>query len=607
MKRNVKMNKKISVLLALSLLISSSYAQEANDGFVVPLNEDFSKAVSAAPAQASTAGNSSVAQGAWIELTSSNKAIIRDIATNEKSGYEFDNSHLLSNLNWWFWGDITPSFHLDAEISVYDFDKTIYQSNSYADNDPTVSWKDGFHELYSMPFSFMHNGNDNTVGSFNKFGFTLINPYFETKIGYGKLKAGGMLDFDGIYHVIDRWESVEKGFTELSLGKDLQKIGDFTVNATAALSMMRGTYGLYDLLDVKYGDEKAPLIEFAATFGSKTESEKLYDYNKDNINAFSTYLAVAPIEPLKIEFHMLGTFGTDLDLEKETLAFAGRGSWQAEKWSLRVMESLAGSSVNSVWGSDGQAYDDINAGKLFTQADFAFAPLEWFSFGLDEGLTLPSYDDETFALSFASDTSAEYSLRNEPYFDFDLERFLATPLTLASYGVIYADKAVSGKKNKQIITLQEAGAELAWAPDFSMMKKLKFDYATSSSYNKWTSSAGSSYKKNVTYHSMILKSDITDNFNVFGGMLYRAYENKTDKNQPLGFALGFAVNKTPLPGHPKLWAHFAYGMDPFEDNNYSLYRADDPLNKPIHRTYLLNTLDDNNYNSFVRVGLIWDL
>ena len=257
MRKCVDKIRKSCVCLTLALVSSLAFAQEADDGFIVPLNEDFSKAVSAAPAQASTAGNSSVAQGAWIELTSSNKAIIRDIATNEKSGYEFDNSHLLSNLNWWFWGDITPSFHLDAEISVYDFDKTIYQSNSYADNDPTVSWKDGFHELYSMPFSFMHNGNDNTVGSFNKFGFTLINPYFETKIGYGKLKAGGMLDFDGIYHVIDRWESVEKGFTELSLGKDLQKIGDFTVNATAALSMMRGTYGLYDLLDVKYGDEKA--------------------------------------------------------------------------------------------------------------------------------------------------------------------------------------------------------------------------------------------------------------------------------------------------------------------------------------------------------------
>lgn len=621
MKQYVNKNKKTTLALCLAAaLTATAFAQEANDGFVVPLDEDFTASVSAAPAgpaAESTGGGttSSVKQGAWIELTSSNQAIIRDLATHEDGGYELDNAHLLSKLNWWFWGDITPMFQLNAEIGVYNFDKTLYQSNSYADNDPTVSWKDGWHEVYSMPFSFMRNGNDGNIGTFNKMGFTIISPWVETKIGYGDLKEAGMLDFNGIYHVIDRWDNVGDGFTELSLGKDLRTYGDFTVNATAALSMMRSTYGMYDLLDVKYGDASAPLAELVATFGSLTGSEKLYDYSKNNSNAVSAYLAVAPLEPLKIEFHALGSFGTDNKLKKESLALAGRVGWIADLWSARVMESYAGKDVNSVWGTatgtETQDYDNIRVGKSYTQIDLAVTPLSYLTVGLDEGIALPSYDEENFTLSYASSTSAEWSVRSQPFFDLDFSSFTDLPLSLGAYAVLYTDKAVSGKKSETITSLQEAGTEILWLPDFELLKRLRFDYALSNKYAKWTSSQGSSYTKSKTFHSVILTGDITDNFNVFGGMLYCKKETTADSDQPLGFALGFALNKTPLPGHPKLWAHFTYGMDPFEDNNYSLYRADDKTQ--LHRTYLLNTLDVEEkgtslqYKSFIRVGLIWDL
>ena len=606
-KKNIQKAKAFLAALGMAALgASAAFPQEADDGFVVPLDEDFSTAVVSAPA-AATGGASSVKQGLWVEVTSSNKAIVRDIASCEKKGYEFDNSHFLSEANWWFWGDITPTFHLDAEISAWNFDKTLYQANSYADNDPTMSWKDGFEQLAAMPFSFIYNGNDDDVGTFNKMGFSIINPYFQVKFGYGKLKANGMLDFDGIYYVIDRWDSVDKGFTELSLGKSLQKFGDLTVNATAALSMMRGTYGLYDLLDVKYGDETSPLAELALTFGSKTDSEHLYDYGDADLDAASGYLALQPVAPLKIEFHALGTFGNDITFGKEYLALAGRAGWQAERWGARLMESYAGVNVNSVWGSDGQSYDDINAGKSFTQLDAFVAPLKWLTIGLDEGLSLPSYDEDTVTLSYASDTTADYSLRNQPSLDLDMSSLLGTELTLGAYGVVYYDKVISGKKSKTIATLQELGTEITWSPDLELLRKVKFDYAQSTSFDKWTSSAGSSLKRNVTYHSVILTAEMTENFNVFGGMIYRDWETSSDANQPVGFSLGYAVNRTFLPGHPKLWMHFTYGMDPFEDNNYSLYRADDPLNKPIHRTYLLNDFEKNLVNSFIRVGLIWDL
>ena len=126
-----------------------------------------------------------VLQGIWIEATSKTNAIIRDIATGEKAGWELDNQHLLSNANWWFWGDINKTFHLDAEIGVWKFDRTLYQADSFAANVPVVTWGDGLQGLGTMFFSPIYNWNDNGLGAFNKLGFTISSPFVNVKVGYG--------------------------------------------------------------------------------------------------------------------------------------------------------------------------------------------------------------------------------------------------------------------------------------------------------------------------------------------------------------------------------------------------------------------------------------
>lgn len=626
MKRYVNKIRKTSVALAILLASSLAFAQEADDGFIVPLNEDFSKAITvsenagfgdgfSAPA---VSGAASVMQGAWIEVTSSNKSLIRDIATGKKKGYEFDNSHFLTNMNWWFWGDISKKFHLDAEISVWDTDKTLYQANSYADNVPDVTWGDGLQALAATPFSFLYNLSDNEIGAFNKMGFSIITPYVEAKFGYGDLKANGMMDFDGIYHVIDRWDYVDKGFTELSLGKDFRSFGDITVNATAAFSMMRGTYGLYDFLDVKYGDEKNPLFEGALTFGSYTTEDELFRYNEQNINAMSAYFAVNPISPLKVELHGMGTFGTDVDLDKDALAIAGRIGWTADKWNVRVMESYAAKNVDSVWGSDGADYDDINANTATTQLDAALSPVDFLSVGLDQGVTLVLSSESL--PSKPTDYEDYLSFRTQPYFDFDLNPLVNTDVTICAYSVIQIDKLSEESKidNDYEVLFREAGIEITVTDTIPHLKKLTFDYALSAN-PKWlmesskiTSTA--SYDIGEMFHSVMLNALVTDNLTMTAAALYREYKTTTKDSfveQPLGFALGFSLSKTVLPGHPKFWMHFTYGMDPYEDNNYSLFRADDSSNKAFHRTYLLNTVDKTsggiNTASYIRCGLIWEL
>ena len=617
MKKYVNKIRKTSVCMAFALLASSlAFAQEADDGFIVPLNEDFSNAVVAAPAPVAAGGASSVKQGAWIEVTSSNKSLIRNIATGKKKGYEFDNSHFLTNLNWWFWGDISPKFHLDAEVAVWDTDKTLYQANSYADNVPDVTWGDGLQSIASMPFSFLYNANDEGVGAFNKMGFTIINPYLEVKFGYGDLKANGMIDFDGIYHVIDRWDYVDKGFTEVSLGKDIRQFGDVTVNATAALSMMRGTYGLYDLLDIKYGDEKSPTFETALTFGSYTTEEELFRYNEQNINAASAYFALSPISPLKFEVHGLGTFGTDVDLDKDAVAVAGRVGWTSDAFTIRVMESYAAKNVNSVWGSDGADYDDINANTSTTQLDLSVTPVSLLTIGLDETASYVLNDEE--GASKHNQFKGYTAFRTQPYFDIDLNDAIGQDITIGLYGVVSVDKLTENTKDDSDIkaNFREAGIEFKVADVIPNTKKITLDYAVSANAEWQMDSAkidsNNNYDIGELFHSVMVSADVTDNLSLTVGGLYRQYVADTKiTEQPIGLAAGFAINNTPLPGHPKFWMHFTYGMDPYEDNNYSLYRADDSSNKPVHRTYLLNTLDDyaggNNVASYVRVGLIWDL
>ena len=614
----MRINVKQKIVFPLLLVSSVIFAQEADDGFVVPLNEDFSKAIVAAPSPTQSGAASLVKQGLFIEVTSSNQAIIRDIATGKKKGYEMDNAHFLSKANWWFWGDITPNFHLDAEISVWNTDKTLYKANSYADNVPDVTWGDGLQNMASIPFSFVQNLSDKGIGAFNKMGFTIITPFIESKFGYGDLKENGMLDFDGIYHVIDRWNYVGKGFTELSLGKNLQRHGDVTVNATAALSMMRGTYGMYDLLDVKYGDGKNPLLETALTFGSYTTEEELFRYNKQNINAASAYFALSPIEHLKFELHGLGTFGTKVDFDKNVLAIAGRAGWSCEKFTARVMESVSAKNVNSVWGSDGKDYDDINANKSTTQVDFSFYALPVVSFGLDETVSYTLEDEAT--ASKHNQFGGYTAFRTQPYMDFDLNDVLGKDLSVGLYGVLSIDKITENTKtDKDVYTnFRGAGIELKGTEVVPKIKKFTFDYALKAN-SKWQMDSAkvdsnNDYDLGEIFHSFMLTADVTDNLSLTAASLYRQYiaDTKTGfTQQPLGFALGFEIKKVRLPGRPKFWMHFTYGMDPYEDKNYMLFRADDKTNKPLHRTYLLNTLDayskGTNVASYIRLGLIWDL
>ena len=619
MKKYVNKIKKTLLCMVLALTASLSFAQEADDGFVVPLNEDFSKAITVSSVATTPTGPmANVKQGLWIETTSSNQSLIRDIATGKKKGYEFDNAHFISEANWWFWGDITDNFHLDATISIWEFDKTLYQANSYGANVPDVTWGDGLQTLFSMPFSFIYNMNDDGVAMFDKLGFTMTSPFVDVKLGYGDLKANGMLDFDGIYHVIDRWDYVDKGFTEVSLGKDLRQFGDITLNATAAFSMMRGSYGLYDLLDVKYGDEKNPTVQAALTFGSYTNEEELFRYNEQNINAASAYFAVNPLDPLKLELHALGTFGTDVDLDKDAVAVAGRLGWNAEKWSVSVMESYSATNVNSVWGSDGTDYDDINANTSTSQVNLFAEVLQPLSFGLDETVTYVLNDEE--GASKHNQYKGYASFRTQPYFDIDLSSILQNDITAGLYSVVRVDKLASATNTdgSTKVLFNEAGTEFTFSDFIPGIKKLTFDYAVKANA-EWEMESSkvesnNNYDIGEMFHSVMLTAEVSDDLLFTVGALYRNYSATLKSSfveQNLGLACGFKVKKTPLPGHPQFWMHFTYGMDPYEDLNYSLFRADDSSCKPLHRTYLLNTLDDTtgnaNVSSYVRLGLIWDL
>lgn len=203
------MKKSKYILLFLALLSSSLFAQEANDGFVVPLNEDLKNAISAAPANgianAEAANNTQSAagpfkdlkMGLWLETQAVTESLIRNISDHTKKGYEFDNAHWKTEANWWFWGKLSKNVLLSSEIAVLNFDKTLYQANSYAANVPDVTWGDGFQSVFAMFASPFKNGNDEGLGYFKKMGIELTTPYVITRLGYGDLKRdNGMSHFD---------------------------------------------------------------------------------------------------------------------------------------------------------------------------------------------------------------------------------------------------------------------------------------------------------------------------------------------------------------------------------------------------------------------------
>lgn len=590
------MKNKILTAAAFALLTASAFGQAANDGFVVPLDEDLTKAVVESAAPAAVAGNSSILQGIWIETTSDSKALIRDVASGKKKGYEFDNSHFLSNANWWFWGDINKSFHLDAEIAVWDFDRTLYQANTYGANVPDVSWGDGLQSMAELFFAPLREGNDNGLGAFNKMGLTLATPYVDVKLGYGNLKANGMTHFKGIFTTIDRWNDVGDGFLEITNGKYIQEFGEFKVKALAALSEMKNVqsqpFGMYDLVDVKYADK----AEVALTFGSTTSKENLFYYNKANTNAVSLYGAFNATPELKLELHGMGTFGTEIDLNADSLAYAGKVSYAGSFFGAALTGTYAAENANSVWGSDGQAYDDINADTVTGQLDFNITPVEFLTFSLDQGFK-------------AEDTSALgdglVNLRCQPQLDFDLNSLAGVDVTIGTYGVVNIDRLAKDVNASQNIVpyFEEAGIEVI-ASEVGFAKKIRFDYGTKMLYE--TNAASDGYDRTYFYNSLMIDADLNDKVSVHIGGLFNTLKDSDDTFIPAAVACGVKINSVPLPGRPFFWAHFTYGMNPYEDNNYSLYRADDPLNNATHRTYLLNTLDAENA-SRIALGLIWSL
>ena len=138
------MKKTKYILLFTALFASSLFAQEADDGFVVPLNEDLKNAISD-----SNAGNANAAadsaptaagpfkdlkMGVWIETQGVSESLIRNVSDHTKKGYEFDNAHWKTEANWWFWGKVSENVFLSSEISVLNFDKTLYHGKSRGRN-----------------------------------------------------------------------------------------------------------------------------------------------------------------------------------------------------------------------------------------------------------------------------------------------------------------------------------------------------------------------------------------------------------------------------------------------------------------------------------------
>ena len=156
-----------------------------------------------------------------------------------------------------------------------------------------------------------------------------------------------------------------------------------------------------------------------------------------------------------------------------------------------------------------------------------------------------------------------------------------------------------------VYSFTEAGLELTAKDLAPSLKKLVFDYAVTFDFEDWKE--GSSYDIGVTYNSFMLAADITDNLNLHGGAILRNKKAEDAAFVPFGFALGAKLASIPLPGTPAFWMHFCYGMNPYSENNYSLYRADNWMNKAAHRTYLLNSLYEDYTTSQIGIGFIWNI
>ena len=588
------MIKRITMILAAMTLIAipvfsqeTQTTDEAADD-AIPFDVDLSQS---ATQSAESGTKSTVAQGLYIETTSDNTSLVRDIATGEKSGYEFDKADFSSYANWWLWGDITPNFHIDAEIAVWNFDKVLYKANSYGANVPDVTWGDGVQSLAEMLFSPLYYGSDGGVGTFNKFGFGIITPFANVKIGYGKVKANGMSEFTGIYTILNRVDDVGHGFLEVTNGDRIKKFGNFEVNALGALSLTCGTYGMYDILDVKYND----IVDGAITFGSSTTATELFRYNEQNENAVSAFVSISPMSMLKIELHGLTYYGTSQEMGLNSSAAATRVTFSTGSITAKLMESVAGEKVSSVWGRDSTLYAD----SATTRADFWWNVNSLVGFGFDEQFALKDADSYIDGL---------WTLRNEPMVDLNFAGLTGKEISTSLYGVYTVDRiALATNADRPWVPyLEEAGIEVVAADVAPFLKKVTADYAAYITYNDWSETNGKTYR--MFYNSIMITADINESLSVHTGSIIRVQNGSDATVVPFALALGASV-KTGLPGKPKFWTHFTYGMNPYEWYNYSLFRYDDPSNHITHRSYRLNCTDSSKENttSHVSFGLIWDL
>src|SRR5574344_91062 len=559
----------------------------------IPVDADLSNSV---VQTAGTASGPAVKQGLWIEATGKNTSLIRDVSKGTKKGYEFDNAQFVGEANWWFWGDFSPSFHIDAEISVLNFKKTLYQANSYGSNVPDVTWGDGIQNLAGSLFSPISGFNDDTPGSFNKMGFSISGPYVKARLGYGALKENKMSSWTGIYNMVDYWKDVEKGFVEINNGNSIKHFGAVDVYALAATSRMRGTYGTSDVLQATVAEK----YSVAATIGSTTSADELFRYNENNDSALPIYMSAQPIDMLKFELHGMTSFGTGEDASKDTSAAAAKITFNSAKYQAHVEESLAGVDAHTVWGRD--ADTTSRDSKQF------FANSAWTSVGqwfTANDLIKVGLDTDFWMTGASSDANAEWDIRNEPMVDVDLNSVLSKDIAVSLYGVVNTNRLTTDDdENKWGFNFEEAGIELTTKE--IGLKKIVFDYALYMKYNDWTEDDG--YKVSDIYHSIMCDAYVNDDWRVTLGSMVHTGDATDDTTIPFGFAAGF-IGQTHVKaiGAPRLWMHGVYGMDPYTEYNYVVERYDDDDNKLVHRSYRLNCLEDVYKKSRISIGAIWDI
>lgn len=592
--------KQIVKAAAAGIFLMSAAALSAQNDAAdeIPFDTDLSAPAAENAAQTGAVRPAAtVAQGIWIQAYGDGKFLTRDVAEGTKKGYEFDKADLVSKANWWFWGDITPSFHLDAEVGVWNFDNVMYQSNSYAANVPDVTWGDGLQSLLSRFYAPVYGMSDKTAGAFNKMGFTVKTPVVSARAGYGTLNDNTMSGFTGIYNMLNPWRDVGKGFLEIKNGDSLKTFGPVTVDALFALSRMRGEYGMYSVLNT----DIASKADIVLTYGSTTNKSELFRYDEQNDNAVSAYVNVKPSDFLSVEAHAMSYYSASENIAADTSAAAARVTFTQKAYDIALSQSFAGSKAATVWGDD----TTVGADASTTALKGTYRISDMFTAGLDARLELNDVSDMADGL---------IHIRAQPMFDTDFAPLFSKPVTVKTYGVIDTDRIAQSSDSAMPWTayFDEAGIEVDVGDVATWLKKLTFDYAAKATYDTWTSGS-SAYALDVLYHSIMIEASVNDSLGFTLGSILKNNPDPADTFIPYGFAGGVSyVTNWKAIGSPRVWMNAIWGMDPYEDVQYSLYRADSYKNGAIpHRTYLLNTVLDSANDclaeSHIRVGMTWDI